>query len=266
MPNMRTVGFLDILGFNNLIDQTSLDVLAKRYENIVTQERAFVDLDRSLRGHVPTLFPNHGNNRSSLCTQHIFSDSVILVATEDTETACLALLLRTWRLSQLFLAAGLPLRGAIEYGEVYVNSISSIFLGKALSTAYRTESQQDWVGICINETVPTRYPSISDSSRRKHDVLSDIFKLYPVPFKGGAVEKLHTINWRFNYVVQEGTRSLFGSHNDPNIQRKIDNALAYARRGVSSQRIYAYGEGLPVELRTFYVGKDEPPFDHGDDL
>lgn len=265
MVDKRAVGFLDILGFKNLIETTPLDELATHYEQLIAQARAYVR-PTALDGDHPTLFPNRPN-RIPWCTQHIFSDSIILVANDDTDAGCLELLLYTWRLEQMFLAAGMPLRGAVDYGEMYSNANSGVFLGTALSTAYRSEMEQDWIGICINEPVAERYTELFGHIRNEQNLLSEIFKLYPIPLKNGATKRLHTVNWRYNYIVEKGTRSLFQSNSDPSVQRKQKNTLAYAREIVDGGKIYSQDqEALPVELRAFWVGGKEPPFPHGDEL
>ena len=263
------VAFLDILGFKTLLTALSLDELATRYERITTQARDFMGAQAQYGSH-QSLFRNP-RRRSVGYTQHMFSDSIILVANEDTDISCLELLLYVWRLEQLFLAAGMPLRGAVEYGEIYSNPVSGIALGKALSEAYRTEAEQDWIGICVNKSVTERYPEIFDGPENGRDwpaeIFREIFKMYAVPLKNGTVKRSCTINWRFNYVVKKGTRSLFSSNSDPSIQRKVQNTLKYARKVVESRRLYTQNdETLPAELRVFWVGDHEPPFPHGDDL
>ena len=265
MVDKRAVGFLDILGFKNLIETTPLDELAARYEHLIAQVRASVR-PQVLDGDHPTLFPNRSNS-IPWCTQHIFSDSIILVANEDTDAECLALLIYIWRLEQVFLAAGMPLRGAVDYDEMYSNANSGVFLGKALSTAYRSEMEQEWIGICINESVANRYENLFGNIRQEQSILSEIFKLHPVPLKNGSTKRLHTINWRYNYIIEKGTRSLFPANSDPGVQRKLDNTLAFAKAIIDGGNVYAQDEGaLPIELRSFWVGSHEPPFPHGDDL
>ena len=261
----RCVAFLDILGFKTLVTTLPLDELVGRYERIISEARALM-VPHLPNSDNPRLFPRRPNHLS-WCTQYIFSDSVILVANADTDAACLELLIYVWRLEQLFLASGMPLRGAVEYGEIYSNTGSGVVLGKALSTAYKTEGEQDWIGICINGSVAKQYTDLFKKVVRKSP-LTEIFKMYSVPLKDGTVKEAYTINWRFNYIVEDGTRSLFvSSHPDPGVQKKIANTLAYARAIVESGRVYVRDDvTVPLELRAFWVGKREPPFPHGDDL
>ena len=264
MSDKRAVGFLDVLGFKNLIETMPLEALAGKYEALVEQVRALLR-PQSVNDH-PTLFPNRGVGHQ-WCIQSIFSDSIILVANEDTDEACLELLVYAWRLSQLFLAAGMPLRGALHYDEMHVNETVGVFLGKALSGAYKAEMQQDWIGVCVNDSLEGRYKSLFVQCQNQESMLFDLFRRYPVPLKDGTAKEMHTLNWRYNYVVEKGTRSLFPPTTELAVRRKQQNTLAYAKAVVDSGRIYSQDQGkAPVELRAFFVGERFPPFPHGDDL
>jgi hypothetical protein len=264
MAERRAVAFLDILGFRNKILNTPLDSLAQEYEALTSTVQAYVRPMR-MDGH-PTLFPNRPSG-VPWCTQFFFSDSIILVANADSDDACLELLLHVWRLSQTLLARGLPLRGAIDYDEMYSNPSTGVFVGKALANAYAAEGIQDWIGISLLDSVRTRYEALFKIVDDERYILSVLLKKYPVPLKGGQTECRYTINWRYNYVVEKGTRSLFPTNSDTDAQRKIDNTLAYAKAVVDAGKLYPTDQSkLAVELRTFFVGGKEPPFPHGDDL
>jgi hypothetical protein len=265
MPERRVVAFLDMLGFKNKIEAVPLDELSAQYEQIVAQARAYVRPQVRAAG-LPSLFPNRPPH-VPWCDQHIFSDSIILAAREDTDEACLELLLYAWRLTQFFIAVGMPLRGGVAYDEMYSNPNSRVFLGKALTIAYKKEGIQDWAGIAIDESVKNRYRDLFSHIEEPENILSVIFKRYPVPLKNGTTLEAHTVNWRYNYIVERGTRSLFPPSADPDAQRKIDNTLHYARSTIQQGLVYCQDEARnPIELRAFFVGAREPPFPHGDDL
>jgi len=97
--------------------------------------------------------------------------------------------------------------------------------------------------------------------------LSDIFLQYEVPLKDGSKERYHTLNWRWNMIVKDGTRSLFSKSQESGISEKVNNALGYSKSIIDSERVYVQNQDqLPIELRSFWVGDQPPPFRHGDDL
>ena len=260
MPQQAVVSFLDILGFNAKMESIPLDDLSSQYEQLVSQARSYLAFELA-SDH--SLF-NDRFRPARHCSMHVFSDSIILYANEDSDAACLELLLYTWRLQQLFLAAGMPLRGAVQYGEFYANPNTGIHLGRALSEAYRLESRQEWIGISIGHSVSDRYPAVFDTILG--EICAGLFPQYCVPMKSGFTEDYLTVNWRFNLVVERGTRSLFPADSDEGVKKKIGNTLQYAKTVVESNRVYARSTGLPIELQAFFVGTTEPPFPHGDEM
>jgi hypothetical protein len=50
-------------------------------------------------------------------------------------------------------------------------------------------------------------------------------------------------------------------------QLKIDNTIEYLKRVIESGRVYIQNPAqAPVEMQAFFVGGNQPPFPHGDDL
>ena len=262
--NRRTVAFLDILGFRQAVMNTPLSELAEKYERRIAEADAMLHPIAQGLGE-PSLFSSHPV-QTPLCQQFVFSDSIILVSTDDQATSALKLLIHAWRLSQAFIAFKMPLRGGIAFGELYSNPLRNICLGHALTAAYELEKSQAWIGVAVDQTVEDVFPEIF-SANTSLGLLDDIFLRYKVPMKDGSFKELRTLNWRFNLIVEKGTRSLFVESGPPDVMQKVTNALNYAEAVVRSGRIYVADQSkLPVELRSMWVGGKEPPFKHGDDL
>lgn len=246
-----------------MVRSVPLPELTERYHNVVSHAEAF---NRPFRpGSQESLFPDHPPAQP-WCTQHIFSDTVVLIADSTSADSSLRLLVWAWRLFQFFLSAGFPLRGAVTHGEVSIDQQSRIYLGPALVDAYELERSQQWVGAAIDASVLGAHPDLARHMAAESNILSDIFPLHAVPMEG-ATREMHTFNWRFNLVVKNGTRSLFPPVDDPRAAEKQQNAIAFARAVRASGRVYTQGERQPpLELRAYFVGDSEPPFTHGDDL
>ncbi|MDO8465744.1 MAG: hypothetical protein Q7S46_10925 [Gallionella sp.] len=284
----RTVAFFDILGFRQAVLTTPLSELAAKYERRIAEADAMNHPENLVSG-TPSLFPNHSPN-APWCQRFVFSDSIILVSIDDSAVSALKLLVYAWRLSQSFIAFQMPLRGGIAFGELYSNPLRNICLGHALTTAYDLEQSQAWVGAAIHSSVEEAFPEILSPDNEYHGLLDDIFLRYPVPMKPvpiigiisriwaalmrypvpeqcDASKRLRTLNWRFNLVVEKGTRSLFASDGSYDVMQKVANTLKYAETVVGSGRIYVADQSnLPVELRSMWIGGKEPPFPHGDNL
>jgi len=261
----RTVVFLDILGFKNKIQNESLVELSEEYERLIDTTEA---MNRPFNNYKneppPTLFPGH-HETEPWCIKHIFSDSIFLVSNGPDELSALKTLVYAWRLSQTLLAMKMPARGGISYGEIAMNLNKNIMLGKGLTEAYLLESKQQWIGVSIDSNLEEQFPSLFQNFSDESNPLSLVFQKYPVPFKDGSFKELYTLNWRLNFVVKDGTKSILTKETSGDIGAKITNTLNYAKSFVSQGKVYLKGEGVPGELRTFWVGDTQPPFKHGDE-
>lgn len=261
----RTVAFLDILGFREAVLNTPLSELAAKYERRIAEADA-MNHQIGVTTSGPSLFPTHPPN-TPLCQRFVFSDSIILVSIDDQAISTLKLLVYAWRLSQAFIAFQMPLRGGIAFGELYSNPLKNICLGQALTTAYELEQAQAWIGVAVHPSVQEKFPEILSPNEAPRGLLDDIFLKYPVPMKDGPPQHLRTLNWRFNLIVEKGTRSLFVNDGPQQVMQKVENTLKYAEAIVRSGRIYvAEQSSLPAELRSMWIGDKEPPFPHGNAL
>lgn len=264
----RTVAFLDILGFRSMIKRFSIEELSKKYERLI-DKTDYVRYPLKLSEKAPRLFPHHPLSKP-WCYKHIFSDSIILISHDQTDECCLKLLIYTWRLIQVCITSGMPIRGGVAFGDLYMNLNKNIILGGALTKAFDLENKQNWIGVSIDKSVEERFVNLFKLFKDSTNVFYPLFFKYYVPFKNGTKEKLHTINWRLNLIVEKGTRSLFKYNRDEGIKEKVANTLQYAKSVVKSGQVYDFREELQVELRAFLHGAFKrtfkAPYKHGDDL
>ena len=249
---MKTVVFFDILGFKSMIEKYSLEELSEKYERLIDKTNGLL-FPLKLEVKVPKLFPDHPENKP-WCYKQIFSDSIILISETDTGESCLKLLIYSWRLVQACVVSNMPVRGGIAFGDLYMNLRKNIVLGEGLTRAYELEKRQNWIGVAIDNSVGNKFQKLFKMFKDPTSIFSPLFFQYDVPFKDGTSERLHTLNWRLNLIVEKGTRSLFPRQNDEKVMEKIANTLEYAKSVVESGKVYDYSEELPVELRAFFHG------------
>lgn len=253
----RAVAFIDVLGFKQMIGDLSAAELGEKYKRAIRNalEKFSVNVGSSKE---PAFFPDMKGN-DEYCISYVFSDSIILTSFDDLEENCLKLLIFTYRLSRTMIAQGFLVRGGVSYGDMFIHLEDSVFVGKALTQAYELEMNQEWAGIAIHDNVIEAFPNIFDGARKFSEYLRCLFVKYPVPMKRGAVRELYTINWRWNLVVQKGTKSLLGSPNEWSAKTKINNTLEYAKYIRSYPLAYPVdGSACPIEIRTMCVA-DSPP-------
>ena len=137
------VAFIDVLGFSALIsgDQTQrvhdyLDCLKGVFEKSRPKPVEYI----------------------------VFSDSLIITTSDDTDEALTSLFLCCSTLFGALLHHRIPVRGAISHGtyeRVRTNS-GTFVAGRAIIDAYLFEQQQDWVGIMLAPSTVQHQRSIAD--------------------------------------------------------------------------------------------------------
>lgn len=259
----RTVVFLDILGFRNLVDEMTTEELGGKFSRVISTVLMSMNRPFMAPGTEPTLFPGHPVEQP-WCLSYAFSDSIILISHDDSEKACLAVLVYALRSMQYLIASGLPVRGGAAFGEMHVDEAKSLFLGKALTAAYELEQKQNWIGVALDISVDAKFCHMFLKSP-----MSELFPLYEVPMKSGPIKWLRTLNWRWNLVVQKGTKSLFKDNGDWSVRTKIENTLNYAKFIRLKGLAYPIDDTvMPVEVRCMYIA-DSPPetgVKHGDEF
>ncbi len=265
----RTVAFLDVLGFRQLIESKSADDIGGSFVKVVGHSVPAMNRKFPVEGSGhPTFFPDWDAERP-WCINHSFSDSIILISNDESEEASLALLIYALRVTQIMMGSKYPVRGAIAHGEMFVDEKQSMFLGKALTQAYELENKQNWAGVLIDDSVEDAFPGILTGEHPVQGLRNALFPRYQVPMKAGNVREYYTLNWRWNLIVAEGTKSLFDDGGNWAAKVKIDEALKYAQAMRQSGRAYVKDQNvLPLEVRSFIFDagppKDKMP-PHGDD-
>lgn len=261
----RTVAFLDVLGFKDKIENYSASELGKKYSSALyfALEKYSVPGDFS---NEASFFPNM-EQTDKFCINYVFSDSIILTSFDDTEDSCLKLLVFTYRLMRSMIVQGFTIRGGISFGEMFVDINNSIFVGTALVKAYELESQQNWVGTLIDDNIIEKFPTIFNGKHSHSKYLDYLFVKYNVPLKKGKISEKRVINWRYNLIIEQGTKSLFKRTNEWSAKNKIDNTLLFSKYIRMNNLAYSKDDkNCPIEIRSFYVGGKEPPFNHGDEF
>jgi hypothetical protein len=135
----------------------------------------------------------------------VFSDSIIITTTDDTEEAFKAILERCSRLFGALLENGIPVRGAISHGSYVSEKTDSgrFVAGRAVIDAYDFETKQNWVGIMLAPAVvrknsglknlcklpePSSLTSLADAERRIRDWAAYAQYYAGIPFHDGTYE------------------------------------------------------------------------------
>ena len=204
---MAYIALFDILGFKNAILDLNLDEL----KNIMGDEFSqtldvCVTYNPGSKGLSEfgtwEKYVEAGEQKSSYIR---FSDTILLYTDEDNDKF-FHLLLSCSRLLAFMLLKGLPARGAITKGEVFVDENNSLVIGEGLIRAYELEKIQQWSGAIIDPDrieIPHRIYDeywISDEYSENTKFWGVVAKTkmlykYPVPLKNGGRHKYWSLGW-----------------------------------------------------------------------
>ncbi|GAB1595775.1 hypothetical protein [Lysobacter claricitrinus] len=265
----RAIAFLDILGFKNLLQTEDLSGLAERYEAAIAETEK-LNAKKVSSSATFSFLPNHEPGQP-WCYRRIFSDSIFLIALDDSAESCLKLLFYTRVLFVWMLVKKLPVRGAVAAGDLYHSPDTGTTLGAALTEAYLLEKNQEWAGVCIGDSVWTAYPELFAQVKDPTGPLQYCFIPYDIPWKKKAdgspdgMESAHfAINWRFNTVVETGDMDLLTRARIDQVPSKFENTLRYLELvRASGARFWGDGSDKPAEWGTVWLGPSKPPFKDG---
>lgn len=255
----RSVAYFDILGFREKVKNLTIDELAELYSKLIfnTQKKFFLDYNFQIQ-------------RAETFKRFIFSDSIFLLAYEDTEQGFIDLFTYAWRMMQIALAMDFPMRGAITYGDIYAEQSRGIFIGDSIVNAAIWESKQDWMGAVVDKTAIERYHSIFEGDDLFPQIYRTLLPTYPVPLKDGSVDIQNVINWRLNIISQQGIKALFQyDANDEAVDRKIQNTLTFAKTIREQQLAYFNSDLVHYPYTYLFIGDHKPnlsvPNENGDE-
>jgi len=92
-----------------------------------------------------------------------FSDTFLLYTSDDSRASFQAITDVSRSCFDEFILAGIPVRGALAFGELYADATNNLYLGKALIDAYEYGEQFDWLGFVLHPTAlkQMRKPEVS---------------------------------------------------------------------------------------------------------
>lgn len=242
----RAIAFLDVLGFKSRLDAGGAAALADLYASAVgrvdslNQRFAVNDRPAYLRDHKPG---------DPWCFREIFSDSIILIALDESPESCLKLLLYARLLFIAMLASDLAVRGAISAGELVYRPDQSVTVGGALTEAYLLEQQQQWAGVCIADSVWEHFPELVRLVVSPNQALHYYFLEYAIPWKSDPQPASRILNWRFNSVFAPGSRKLLEDARLHEAPEKFNNVIKYLEFIRESGAI-SIGSGAPAECNV----------------
>lgn len=181
------IGFFDILGFSSFVQNNELNYVGDR----------ITELFRDLKSQSISLQEKDPYQLLDwrMVDSKIFSDTIILYQNEkkitngDDYQWYKSFLMISAVLLRLSFEAGIPLRGAISYGEYFVGE--QLIIGIPIIEAYKEHEGYDWTGAVLCPSAV----DVLESQQRIHPFDRDIVVPYYAPNKDGIAYERQVIRW-----------------------------------------------------------------------
>lgn len=250
--NKVYLAFLDILGFKDLIENNSLHILEKLYDDLNENiHKALVASNIERYPRPDSEFKQNENvqNLNSL----FISDSIILWTDKTGVLDFLELCVSVQLIMNVAIKMGLPLRGAVTYDNLLfkrgVNDESGkirshfTLLGTSLTEAYLNEGQIEMSGCVVTDKCITNHEKEFQNWNGPMEMAVNVegllnigaLRKYKVPVKTGDYKEQYTIPWftngLSNNLSQKFIEESFSAHNKgtdfESVSRKIKNTKEY---------------------------------------
>lgn len=166
----RFVGFIDIMGFKDMVTRSS-------HEEIYNIMQQIEEATRNARDIYWT------DIKDELVRSTLYSDSIILYSKDNTFESAYSIVATLATLSSDLFTSAIPHKGAIAFGNMTLDTTKSIFFGQPLIDAYLLQEELNYYGIVVHSSAEARFEEIK---------LEDQLPLYDFscPFKGGPATHL----------------------------------------------------------------------------
>ena len=138
---VRWVSYLDLLGFTELVETKGWFDVFSCYNKAVES-------------------CTNAPNFMSKIEKTWFSDTFLLYSPDNTASSFAAIEAITRWFTYWLIYFGIPVRGAMSYGDFYAYKESNIFFGPALIEAYRYGENQDWIGFVLTPSAVNQIAAI----------------------------------------------------------------------------------------------------------
>lgn len=214
----RFVAFIDIMGFKDMVMRSSHNEIYNLLNELYSLRKSINNVRK-----LPEQYELDSLN--SLKTVS-FSDSIIFF-TKSSSIECFSILTRA--LSWLFaksIEKGLPMKGAISFGEISVNIKRQIFFGQPLIDAILLGEDVNYYGVVAHHSVE-KYLNKNEDELSKFGIRDYYFE-EQTPFKSGKISHIN-LNWFFRV----------DNDSNENIPEKVEDLMKKQREKTSgSPRIY----------------------------
>lgn len=216
----RYVGFIDIMGFKDMVARTTHEEIYVMMQEIESAKRSNENV--KWRG-----------NEEPKVRSTFYSDSIILYSKDDSKDSASVINSTISALTDDLICSGIPHKGALGFGKMTLDNEKSIFFGQPLIDAYLLQEELLMYGIVVH--------SSAEAEIERLGIQEELFLFdYLCPFKGGSSQHL-TIPPIFagedsNDIDQEDQEDLlkgvrkFRHKTSGHLRKYIDNTESFLKK------------------------------------
>lgn len=217
------VALFDILGFKELVrTRSTADLRSIFQEGKLLQKMASMSALLGSSQHYVSRF------RPAPCEFTQFSDTILVVSPDRTERGLVSILTAACSLVAFGLMEGIPLRGAVTRGELFVSADRRFHAGEAIVRAHELEGRQEWVGGIVDERCIPSKPRFMTT-----EVAIKLMSIeYEVPVKRGEPSS-RCLNWAPYYAmsrprdIEESLTLHVGGGGDAEVRKRLNTTVFY---------------------------------------
>lgn len=246
MTNNGLVGFFDILGYQNIVDNNEIntvsqivsETLLKMPETAKKKLSEMLSQSSAMRDHVDVA----NEIIDKYIKIRLISDSILISVDveHDGSNTEKAVLLVFVVYSSVFVAemfdVGLPVRGGIDYGEYYLDNLC--FAGKPIINSYRMAEGLDLSAVVLSDYAAEHVQGKVDAKS-----WDSLFIKYLIPFKEGErlMYILNWYGWGLRYKKKEDISQMvyesFSGHNK-DIGNKVHKKLINTEMSIRAMLVH----------------------------
>lgn len=221
------------------MEKDPIDVIKLVEEILLSKTRNFIfqkNIDR---------FEKYSDKTSSSKINHLQFSDTLLVWIELSDILSPAQLIETisYATSSIisrFFCCGIPMRGAVGYGPIFIGKDPMFFCGKELYATMKLESKQDWVGAMLDKSAI----DIIDLENFASEEFPPCFVRYDVPLKKSCdgIDSI-AIDWVTPLLADSDITLCFDvifKKDGDDVARKMDNTQMFFDKIASSQKNFPF--------------------------
>ena len=218
----RFVAYMDIMGFRDMMfRRTHQEVLDVMEQFRIPIKQLKKEAKKRLTGQ-PSIWNIFEN---TVVRPVIFSDSVLLFSNDDSLGAFENLIWQVTSIIRNALMNGIPMKGALAYGEQTADFAKSLYFGKPLIDAWELQNELVIYGVILHHTAEAY---LLEKGWIEELEGTDIVK-YATPLKHGSVDH-YLVHWLYqpmrHKTLQNLLAKLYGKVSG-SPRQYVDNTAKY---------------------------------------